>query len=111
MVIIYLHSSVIKTALDSLADSPEIDDFSTQEINNENEMKEDYTIESQGTDSKRTDLTDYKKIFSSMFEFRFFNRKNNFKYVLFHYPLFVIYTLKLKMYVQYFKVTKSAFEL
>ena len=108
MVIFYLHSSVIKTALDSLADSPEIDDFCTQQINNENEMKEDYTIESQGTDSIRTDLTDYKK--NSMFEFRFFNRKNNLNmyYYTFHYSL---YTLKLKMYVLYFEVTRSVFEL
>ena len=61
MVVFYLPSSVIKTALDSLEDSPEIDDFSTQEINNENKMKEDYIIESQGSYSKKGHLTNYEK--------------------------------------------------
>ena len=39
---------VVRTALDNLEDSPEIEDFSTQEINNENEINEENNIESQG---------------------------------------------------------------
>ena len=83
MVIFNLYLSVIKTALDSLEDSPEIDDFSTQEINNENEMKENGIIESQGTYNAREEILQIVEDTRLYVKLLFFNMRNKFKCALF----------------------------